>query len=310
VGLDTLERAFEVADRRRQSFLAWMASNTVGQLTWGLGDPDAAQAFVERALSRPYIVETAHRHVSADNLGRCHASRGEIAEARSLLVDAKSAWITHSLKPLLDLWDGNWDDVEALSERVLETSRRTGNRWDEWASHHLTARVASLRGQYERAAELLEWSLEIVVDGGARYFELWVRPDLARALTEIQKLEDARGHVERCREILDRGEDWRGRAGHVALADASVLVAEDRAADADERFDKSLRIFRHYQLRVDEAEVLHQWGRSLVRAGDHSGSAEKLDAALDVYRAHGAGPQWLDRIDVVMRSLQRAGRGR
>ena len=58
-------------------------------------------------------------------------------EARSLLSDAKPTWITHSLEPLLDLWEGSWGRVEALAQRVLETSRRTENRWDEWASHHL-----------------------------------------------------------------------------------------------------------------------------------------------------------------------------
>src|SRR3712207_8835467 len=44
---------------------------------------------------------------------RCHASRGELDSARRLLPDARGAWITHSLQPLVDLWDGNWDGVAA-----------------------------------------------------------------------------------------------------------------------------------------------------------------------------------------------------
>jgi DNA-binding SARP family transcriptional activator/ATP/maltotriose-dependent transcriptional regulator MalT len=288
-GLALVVRAFESADRQQRSFLAWMATNMPGQLTWGLGDPDAAQAFVERPLRLPYVGKTAYRQQIADGVGRCHASRGEIAEARALLSDAKPTWITHSLKPLLDLWDGDWDAVDSLATQVLETSRRTGNRWDEWASYHLAARVASLRGEHAHAGELLEDALAIVVDGGARYFEMWVRPDLARVLVESGRLDEARAHLARCREIMSAGEDWRGRVGHVELAEAVVLGAEDR-------FTPAVATLRRYKLRVDEADALHQWGCALERAGDASGAAEKRDAALEIYLRHGAGAPWLERV--------------
>ena len=137
-------------------------------------------------------------------------------EARSLLSDAKPTWITHSLEPLLDLWEGSWGRVEALAQRVLETSRRTENRWDEWASHHLAARVSYLRGELDLATEALERAREIVLDGGARYFEMWVLPDLARASAETGRLREARAHVERCPEIVAGG-----RTGAVGAASPS-----------------------------------------------------------------------------------------
>ena len=145
-------------------------------MTWALGDPDESQSFFERALMLPYAQNTAYHRETADGIGRCHASRGEMEQARRLLSDARPAWVTHSLEPLLRLWDGDWDAVEALALRVIDTSRRNGNRWDEWASLHLAARVAYLRGQPERAGELLESALEIVSDGGADYFAMWVLP--------------------------------------------------------------------------------------------------------------------------------------
>jgi hypothetical protein len=40
---------------------------------------------------------------------------------------------------------------------------------------------------------------------------MWVLPDLARARAETGHVDEARRHVERCREIIDGGEDWRGR---------------------------------------------------------------------------------------------------
>ena len=187
---------------------------------------------------------------------------------------------------------------------MLETSRRTGNRWDEWASQHLAARVQRCRGELEPAAERLERALAIVVDGGARYFELWVRADLARVRAELGRLEEARGHVERCREIIGNGEDWRGRAGHVALAEGVVLGFEDRMDTAGERFREAHAAFSSHDLRPDEADALHRWGRALARAGDHEAAADKLDRALEIYRRHDAGPVWLERVEADRRDLR------
>ena len=75
-------------------------------MTWGLGDPDAAQAFFEPLLELSYAGQTAYGQQVADGIGRCHVSRGELEPARALLADAKSTWISHSLQPLIDLWDG------------------------------------------------------------------------------------------------------------------------------------------------------------------------------------------------------------
>ena len=161
---------------------------------------------------------------------------------------------------------------------MIDTSRRNGNRWDEWASFHLAARVAYLRGDRERAGELLESALQIVTDGGADYFAMWVLPDLARVRAETGRVEDARAHVERCREIVDRGEDWRGRRGIAAVAEAVVLSAEDRPDEADARFRAAHETLERYGLAGDRAECLHEWGRALARAGDTAGAAERLDS--------------------------------
>jgi DNA-binding SARP family transcriptional activator/tetratricopeptide (TPR) repeat protein len=296
-GFETLDRAFEASDRGQQPFMAWMASNIRGQLTWGLGDPDGAQPNFEQQLELAYAGETAYAEVIADSIGRCHVSRGEIEQARLLLSDAQPAWITHSLQPLVDLWDGRWDEVEALATRALETSRRTGNRWDEWGSQHLGARVPYLRGDPERAAEMLERARLIVTDGGARYFELWVLPDLARAEAEAGRVEEARAHVERCAEIVADGENWRGRGGMVAVAEAVVLSFKGRADEADARFGAALETLRSFRLVGEQADCLHQRGLAYRRAGDHSRAAETLAAAAELYEEHGAGAAWLERVE-------------
>ena len=295
-GFDVLERAFDAADRHRRPFLAFMAANIQGQFTWGIGAPDEAQAHFERPLRLPYVGDVAYRQQIADGIGRCYATRGEIEAARHYVPDAKATWITHSLKPVLDLWDGDLEAADALAMRTLETSRRTGNRWDEWASLHLTARVRALRGEWPRAVELLQASLDIVVDGGAPYFELWVRPDLARALAELGRVEEAREHAGRCRAIVAGGEDWRGRAGVIALADAVVLAHEGRPADAERVFTDGRAVLARHGLRGEEAELLHQWGRLL-------GVPERLDEAAELYRRHHAGRSWLERVEADRRLL-------
>jgi DNA-binding SARP family transcriptional activator/tetratricopeptide (TPR) repeat protein len=295
-GFAITERAFEVADREQRPFLAFMGSNIRGQWTWGLGAPDEAQALFERPLRLPYIGATAYRQEIADGLGRCHLARGELGEARRLLADANAAWLTHSLKPLLDLWEGRWDAVRALAADVLTASRRTGNRWDEWAARYLAGRLHYLRGELDGALASMEDGLAIVIDGGAGYFELWARPDLARAYAESGNLPAARAHLERCLELAGSGEDWRARAGHVALAEAVVLAVEGRFDKAEGAFGRAQATLQRYRLPLDEADVLHEWGRALARAEDGSAALEKLDEALDILHRHGAGPPPLERV--------------
>jgi tetratricopeptide (TPR) repeat protein len=296
-GFEFLERAFEAADRHRRPFLAFMAANIRGQFSWGIGAPDEAQGHFERPLRLPYVGNVAYRRQIADGIGRCHASRGEIDAARQYLAEAKPTWVTHSLKPVLDLWDGDLRAADALASRTLETSRRTGNRWDEWASRQLAARVRQLRGELGAAVELLDAALAIVVDGGAPYFELWVRPDLARALAELERVEEAREHADRCRAIVGAGEDWRGRAGVVALADAVVLAHEGRTADAARGFEEGHAVLARHGLRGEEAELLHEWGRLL-------GAPERLDEAAELYRRHHAGSVWLERVEADRRRVR------
>jgi hypothetical protein len=146
--------------------------------------------------------------------------------------------------------------------------------------------------------ELLETALQIVVDGGTPYFELWVRPDLARALAETGRVAEACEHAERCSAIVAAGEDWRGRAGTIAVAEAVVLVHEGRADDAERAFSEGRAVLARYGLVVDEADLLHQWGRLLA-------APERLEEAAALYRRHEAGRLWLDRVAADLGALQR-----
>lgn len=301
-GFAVLDRAFEIADRHQRAFPAWMATNTRGQLTWGLGAPGEARDYLARTLTLPYVGKTAFRQEIADGLGRCALALGDVDAARRELPDARGAWISHALAPLLDLWDGEWDRLEATARSVLSASQRSGNRWDEWASLHLLGQVHLRRGDPARAVAALQDALAIVVDGGAVYFELWVRPDLACALTATDDLTGAQAQIDRCRAMLDRGEDWRGRAGAVALAEGIVLAAERRDEAAD-RYAAAEQTFRAHGLVLPLASALHHWGVFLIASGDPQAAREKLTAADQLYVQHGAGAAWREPVAAALASL-------
>jgi hypothetical protein len=46
----------------------------------------------------------------------------------------------------------------------------------------------------------------------------------------------------------------------------------------------------------EEAETFRYWGRAANAAGD-SRASEKFDAAIEIYRRHGAGQRWIDRVE-------------
>jgi tetratricopeptide (TPR) repeat protein len=149
--------------------------------------------------------------------------------------------------------------------------------------------VSGLRGRWDAAIQRLQEALGIVVEGGATFFELEVRGDLAEALAEAGRVGEARKHADRCLEVLAQGEDWRGRAGVIAAADAIVLAHEGRRQEAQEAFARGREVLRRHGLALELGELLHHWGRLLAEP-------ERLDEAAELHRRHGAGRFWLERV--------------
>src|SRR5262249_44354408 len=55
-------------------------------------------------------------------------------------------------------------------------------------------------------------------------------------------------------------------------------------------------VLRKFQLPWDEAQALECWGTALIKAGESKLGDRRLDAAVALYRRHGAGRQWLQRL--------------
>jgi DNA-binding CsgD family transcriptional regulator len=153
-------------------------------------------------------------------------------------------------------------------------------------------------GRTAEAEALLREGLEIALDGSSVLLELWARQGLAVLYAEAGRLADARSHLDRCRAVLAQGEDWRGLAGRIALAEAAVAAAAGRSEQSDVAFQRAIECFRRYTLPWDEAEALHLWGRALLAAGQRARAREQLDGAAEVYRRHGAGEPWIARVQV------------
>jgi non-specific serine/threonine protein kinase len=120
------------------------------------------------------------------------------------------------------------------------------------------------------------------------------RPWLARLYVEMKRLDEATEQVTRCRQVLAAGEDWRGLAGNVALAEAVVAGERGDYDIAYRQFEAALAIHQKYHLAWAQADTLHYWGRVLAAAGDRARAAEKFDAAIENHRSRGVGPRFLD----------------
>src|SRR5262249_4307223 len=126
--------------------------------------------------------------------------------------------------------------------------------------------------------------------------EMLTRSELALVYAEWRRPAEAEQQRAACRDIFARGDDWRGLAGRVALADAAVAGITGRLDRIQPGFQQAVDVAKRYSLPWDEAEAVHLWGRALLDARDRRSAVEKLDEALAIYRQIGAGNRWLERV--------------
>jgi non-specific serine/threonine protein kinase len=79
--------------------------------------------------------------------------------------------------------------------------------------------------------------------------------------------------------------------------------------EADAHFTRTGEIFDRFRLPWEEAETLLLWGLALNVTGDARAS-EKFDAAIMVYRRHGAGDRWLEHARSLRKPARRRATGR
>src|SRR5215469_6505270 len=223
--------------------------------------------------------------------GAC-VDAGRLTEARAYLAEF-DATLKHTS---LLFFEGEWEVAGKSMNELSERERTLGNRLNELASALDLARLHRFNGDGAQAMQFLRRALEIRVDGGDILAELATRSALATMTADTGDPVEAVPHIERCRQIVGAGENWFGLAGAVERAEAVVAAAQGEYALAEGQFKKAITTFQHYSLPWEEADALQYWGRALLAAGEHPRAIEKFDAAIEIYRSHGAGPQFTEYV--------------
>ena len=285
------ERAWQDANRANMGLVAALATANLSQ-SWMVLDGKSSLALVERGLaalgrSQAPIQRKLIRAGYAQNL----ACAGRLAELNDLLPELGEngfgeahAWLAV-----------DWDKAAQVQQRSGDYMRLSGNEGCLVTHDWVIGRIRWLKGDLEGAVRAHEESIERCLRVGAARDEFHSRVDLVVVEAARSNVDAAQRHLERCREILSRPDDWCGFEGALAKAEGVVLAARGRGAPAAASFERAIELFREYAAPFEEAEVFFVWGRALLAGGDGRAAAEKLDAALAIYRRIGAGAQWLER---------------
>jgi tetratricopeptide (TPR) repeat protein len=221
---------------------------------------------------------------------------GQLDEVRRLMREAPGPGVTWDGKSYLTFWAGNLEEAETRWNAAVDFARRQERFENVCTAGWPLAHIQRLAGHHTKAEGLLLEGLSYSVPGGYVALEMPGRQCLAQVYAELNRTDEARTELARCREILAAGEDWRGLAGMVEWSEAALAVAEKRLVDADRHFALALEIMRRYSMRLWEGPALRDWARALLAAGQRERALEKFDEAIEIYRRVGAGQPWIDRI--------------
>jgi class 3 adenylate cyclase len=280
------------------SMVAWVGGATYKRL----GDPREAQGWFTSELAKPRIAQSAVRQLLLQYwmVGTC-IDMGELAKARSYLADLNAQNRPESpdhqghLAELLFI-EGEWELAGKTLTAWSERSRATGNRMEDVFSANRLARLHRFTGERAQALEFLQRALDISLEGGGMLFELATRAAIATIAADAGDSGDALPHLQRCREIVSAGENWRGLAGGVERAEAVFAAAQGEYSTAEAKFEKAIATFQHYCLPWEEADTLQYWGRAVLAANERTRAIEKFDAAIDIYHRHGAGTRFIEYV--------------
>ncbi len=286
------DEAWHKADRSNDLRGAFESAWNGAYHPMALWDPRDAQRWLTRELSRPRLAQAAYQsRILRQQMAFTHVFRGNLAEARRLL--------SHSPRPtvhgFLLLFEGDLERADSILDQGRETMRTAGSFDGELVYSFLQELVCRANGDLARAQSLMERMLELSLAGPVLPFELNARAEMAFLAIIGGETEKAASHLPRCRQILAGGEDYRGISGRVALAEAVVAAGLGDHASAARYFSRALEILVRYDLPWEQAQAWEFWGNAMLAQGERAGASERFDAALGLYRRHGAGAIWVQR---------------
>jgi tetratricopeptide (TPR) repeat protein len=288
---DLLDQAWQIADRLNVATLATIATWTAGRCGVFFLDSQEAQRWYQRELSKPRVEH--YRSLLLELLGEALARAGDLASARRLSGRTAQAQIFAGLL----FYEGKWDEAEAYIKDQAPKLRDCGDLASLAWCLNVLANTYRVCDRPDKALAAFEEYFATAAGESQPGYEILIRPVSALIQVQLGQLGPAERELQRCREIMASGEDWRGLAGAFVLAEAVVAAANRRFEDAESRFEKAVEIFRRYQVLFEEADALHYWARTLNAMGEHGRANEKLDAAVAIYQRCGAGERWIKRAE-------------
>jgi tetratricopeptide (TPR) repeat protein len=272
-------------------------------------NPFEVAARVEQELAKPrtskaVLLQKALIHL----IGLSRLLMGKVTEVGALVEQAQGAPLSDGphLEARFSFYLGDWRRAELILEQAMNEELQADRLLRFCICGQLAARILRSQGRTAEAESILQKTLAICVTSSATLIELAVQQELALVCTDTGRLEQARLHIERCREIQSNGEDWRGLATNTMRAEAVLATAETRLEDAQGQFAKAVEVYRHYLLPFEEAETMHWWGRAVLAAGEPVRAVEKFDAAIEIYRSRGAGARFIEYVMEDKRRAQRS----
>jgi tetratricopeptide (TPR) repeat protein len=301
-------RAWEEADRLKDS----RACSTAARIGAGccnlLWDPVEAKRWAKLELDRPRLnLAIAERDSLLWQVAIAQTNVGDMKGAREVAtrLSDQPMQVGRYLEAFergLTFFEGKWEIFEHFQIESMEVARRSGGRNEELGCLNLLGRVRRYAGKLKQAEDSLREFLALSPADPTE--EMHARPEIAIVYCGLGRPEEALPHLQRCREIMAAGEDWRGMAGLVDLAESVVACADGGHTDAERGFRRSLEVFIHYDLPYLQADTLYYWGQALASAGERDQSEAKFESAMDIYRRVGAGQPWIDRVEAARQPAQ------
>jgi tetratricopeptide (TPR) repeat protein len=313
--LAMFEQAWQSADKLDDPIAGALAAGLGGGCCATLYDYPQAEQWYSRELdrARSRLVASLRRSLT-DLLASAHISQGNIAGARDVLAEFEGASSNHFL---LAYHEGDWERAVLLLRRELDASRANGQVHAIADCASILGRFARIGNQRAEAEEYLNEALVASLAGPDLNRELFTRIELALVDADLGRVTHAKKQLQRCQQILDNGEDWRGHNGSFAYASAVVsaddhirklkssdellrLSAENGASlrlpeEVVDGFRAAIEIFRRYNAPWEEAAALIFWSRVLSDSSRHRQAAEKFNAAFAIFERLET-PQWSERL--------------
>jgi tetratricopeptide (TPR) repeat protein len=281
------QAALRIQDPEQSSAVLW----TVGLYYQQLLDPMEARGMFLLAMERPAL--SAHQRAwNAQFLGLMELFMGALEEARKL---ASRNGMNAQYRSLIAFRAGDFEAARQLQLEHIAWARQCGCAWNECATLFRLTDTLRTVGDYQEAEIALARVFKMYSPEQV-YWEIRIRPLAALLEVELGEYAKAIEHLDVCRRILNMGENWRGWVGFLERAEAAVQAGSGSLVEADEVFEKALGNFKRYSLPFEIADTLHLWGRALINAGERASALTKFDAAIDIYRRHGAGQRWTEMV--------------